>query len=613
VTLDEFLDIDLKEAIANEALAWIKGLRLARIGVGSLRDSFHHRGDSLWWFTELYLHKEARIASWLTTIRGLERALDALAPDRVMVERGRGEDRYLVATVCAARGIAVDQADPRPAGRGERLRLESRARFYTWTAHWSRRWRGRLPPVGGSHGVVAFVHSAFWKRSAGVAAGDNVPRALPTNGDEGYIGSLLAALRAGAGGATLSLVGVGPRVNFRARPWWHGLSLAVRPDDIPFAPVEAFADASAIRPSLALWRQRAQNERRLVASADLRDRARVAGFDAWPLVARELRGVVRLQWPWSARAMDEAGAVLDRLEPAAVVTYAEAGGWGRAIVLEARRRGVPTVGAQHGFIYRHWLNYLHETDEMRPSPVVGTDRGYPYPTRTLLFDRYAEEHLRAHGHFPADALVVTGSPQRDALVAAIERLSPAARESVRRAIGAAPADAVVLVAAKYTQMRGAFRALAEVAETLPGVRLVVKCHPAETSRPYEEAATGLTRVTVVPASTDLAGLLAIARGVVTVNSTVAVDGLVAGLPAVVVNLPNNLSPFVDMDVMIGARDATEMAAALAALAAGGSSIDALRERGAAFCRRYGLRGDGASVERACQVVQTLAGARGEST
>ena len=33
-------------------------------------------------------------------------------------------------------------------------------------------------------------------------------------------------------------------------------------------------------------------------------------------------------------------------------------------MLEARRRGIPTAGLQHGFIYRHWLNYLHEPDEM---------------------------------------------------------------------------------------------------------------------------------------------------------------------------------------------------------------------------------------------------------
>ena len=81
--------------------------------------------------------------------------------------------------------------------------------------------------------------------------------------------------------------------------------------------------------------------RRCSASRDLRERAGIAGYDVWPLLAHELAGVAWLQWPWSARAMDEAGAALDRLQPDVCLTYAEAGGWGRAIVLEARRRRHP--------------------------------------------------------------------------------------------------------------------------------------------------------------------------------------------------------------------------------------------------------------------------------
>ena len=74
--------------------------------------------------------------------------------------------------------------------------------------------------------------------------------------------------------------------------------------------------------------------------------------------------------------MDEAGAALDRLAPDVAVTYAEAGGWGRALMLEARRRGIPSVGLQHGFIYRHWLNYLHDADEMTASPAIWTMRAF---------------------------------------------------------------------------------------------------------------------------------------------------------------------------------------------------------------------------------------------
>ena len=92
----------------------------------------------------------------------------------------------------------------------------------------------------------------------------------------------------------------------------------------------------------------------------------IRGYDCWPIVREALDGIALLQFPWSARAMDEAGAALDAVQPDVAVTYAEAGGWGRALALEARRRAIPLVGLQHGFIYRHWLNYRHEADEMLP-------------------------------------------------------------------------------------------------------------------------------------------------------------------------------------------------------------------------------------------------------
>ena len=105
----------------------------------------------------------------------------------------------------------------------------------------------------------------------------------------------------------------------------------------------------------------------------------VDGCDLWELLAPELDGIANLQFPWSARAMDEAGAALDRLQPRSIVTYAEAGGWGRALVLEARRRAIPVAALQHGFIYRHWLNYRHEADEMTPSAGNPEDRGFRCP------------------------------------------------------------------------------------------------------------------------------------------------------------------------------------------------------------------------------------------
>ena len=113
--------------------------------------------------------------------------------------------------------------------------------------------------------------------------------------------------------------------------------------------------------------------------------------------------------------MDEAGAALDALKPQVALTYAEAGGWGRALVLEARRRKLPSIGLQHGFIYRHWLNYRHEKDEMSS----GATPACPIPDRTLVFDEYARLYLIDAGHFPDSRVAVAGSPRLDELASRV--------------------------------------------------------------------------------------------------------------------------------------------------------------------------------------------------
>jgi hypothetical protein len=47
-------------------------------------------------------------------------------------------------------------------------------------------------------------------------------------------------------------------------------------------------------------------------------------------------------------------------------------------------------------------------------------------------------------------------------------------------------------------------------------------------------------------------LLRASRAIVTMNSTVALDAAVLGVPALVIGLPNNLSPFVDAGLLAGA-------------------------------------------------------------
>ena len=181
------------------------------------------------------------------------------------------------------------------------------------------------------------------------------------------------------------MVGLGPRkLNFRVRRWRDRFREFV--DPVPhdlWQPHQSrhLPGWRVLEPSRAVWKSRDS----ILALADSqsgspRAASVVGGYDLWPLVEAELRGVADLQFPWSARAMDEAGAALDALAPQGGHHLRR----GRRMGTRAGARGspprhLPTVALQHGFIYRHWLNYLHQPDEPQPSAANPADAGFPRP------------------------------------------------------------------------------------------------------------------------------------------------------------------------------------------------------------------------------------------
>jgi hypothetical protein len=585
--LASLVSADLQETTRVEANRWIKRLRLVRYGEGTMRERFMYRGDSLWWFSELYLHKMRRLEKAIATIVALEEACARHAPARLIVEATDG------AAVHAA--LAFGQAHRRQVDvRGTTGVGASNPRWSSYliglTATLSRLRPTRRPVPTERPAVATFVHTAFWP----LAADADDPRR------ERYIGLVLDALAQRLAPNDLFFVGVGPRRNFRARRWWDPMT---RPGARRLTtPIEQLAPRRALEGALDLWRTRRALARALTDGDDIRSAGVVRGCDLWPVLREQLEEIALLQWPWSARAMDEAGAALDALAPEVVVTYAEAGGWGRAIVIEARRRGVRSVGIQHGFIYRHWLNYLHEPDELAP---LGVDRGFPLPDRTLVFDRYAAEHLETHGHFPAARLAITGNAGLEALSTRLATCRSEDRRDARGRIGVRDDQALALLAAKFTEIRGELPALVAAVSGLPHVHLVIKPHPAETAAVYESAARGAGNVSVAPADMDLAELLSAADGLVTMNSTVAIDGLALGIPALVVGLPNNLSPFVSAGVMLGADASEKIRVGLETLLYDREARQRLADSAERFVSRYGMRSTGRAAECAADEILGL--------
>jgi Capsule polysaccharide biosynthesis protein len=590
VRLGDYLDPEAEErAIAGE-YAWIKRLRHLNVDAQPMRRRFTFRGDSLWWFTELYLHKEQVVLSLFRAIAALQRVIEQERPLQLDVSGSSAVVRDLARHTAAPHRVRVRGSRAFRPNAVRLLRMDLRAAGLTYAALASRaRLRGGRAdrPPGG---IAAFVHRAFWR--AGTQDGSA----------ESYIGPVLQELeRRNRDG--IQYVGIGPAENFRARRWWHALQRSRH--DASVIPIELLAPLRAMKESTRLWRSRHDLRRALWSSAELRQHAVISGYDCWNIVREQLAGIALLQWPWSARAMDEAAAALDALRPAVALTYAEAGGWGRALMLEARRRGIPSIGLQHGFIYRSWLNYLHEPDEIQPDAVNASDIGFPGPTVTLLFDEHARAHLEQRGRFPAASLAVTGSPRLDALVRTADALSHEDVDRAREAAGAEAARPLVLFAAKYRQARHVLGALAEAMSEMPDVQLAIKTHPAETSDAYDPIATGHPNVRVLPASAPLAPLLRASRAIVTVNSTVALDAAVLGIPALVIGLPNNLSPFVDAGIMAGAANASEIGTALRRILYDEQFRLQLERARSVYLRRFGMSATGEAAGRAADAITRL--------
>ena len=450
-------------------------------------------------------------------------------------------------------------------------------------------------PQGSATTIGAFVHRAFWR---GATADGSA---------ESYIGPVLQALEGRLPTGALRYVGVGPVTNFRARRWWRRGGHA-KPDAVQ--PVEQLVPRAALAGSAGIWAARHAIRRGLQHSTDIRDAAVIHGCDCWPIIADALAGIALLQFPWSARAMDEAAATLDTLKPAVALTYAEAGGWGRALALEARRRAIPLVGLQHGFIYRHWLNYLHEPDEMQPLSPESPDHGFPRPAVTVVFDKYAARHLMSQGHFPEASIAVGGSPRLDVMAEKFRRLDDDQIAAARAGAGAGTTDTLVLLVTKYSEVQTVLPALVAVVADMPDVKLAIKTHPAETPEPYEHVSRGTPNVQVLPATADLAALLRASRALVTVNSTVALDAMTLGVPALTIGLPNNLSPFVAAGAMAGAVTAADIGPALRALLYDEGFRLQLLAASASLTAEYQMAPDGTAAARQASVVLDMIRTRG---
>ncbi|MGH2407235.1 MAG: hypothetical protein ACRDF7_04035 [Candidatus Limnocylindrales bacterium] len=258
------------------------------------------------------------------------------------------------------------------------------------------------------------------------------------------------------------------------------------------------------------------------------DRLDVDGVDLGPAMKRALDGYGARWQDLQARTIDAQERFLEAVRPG--VIYLDREATRTRWIVAAQRRGIPVVAIQHGMIYR--ANPEYHTLDGVPAPR---------PDLTCVFGSAEREILVEDGGYASEAVVVTGSPRADP--ASMRRpASPDERMAVRRELGVADNDRLLVVSVAHNEVMGDLYSVAMVARLLggplPGVHVVVKIHPQDRGRSdYAGLLRGLAiagsykppSVSVIR-DTDLYRLLRSADAHLGQYSTVLTDAVVAGTP-----------------------------------------------------------------------------------
>lgn len=305
--------------------------------------------------------------------------------------------------------------------------------------------------------------------------------------------------------------------------------------------------------------------------------------------------------PSCVQALDTAGRILDKEAPDAVMVTYETGQYAMALLIEADRRGIPTVGLQHGMIYDDHNSYMHPS--VTTNPVLDTS-GIAIPKKTLVWGPLWARILTEVGHYPRDAVAVTGNWRHDSVLTKRNEI----RLSFRRELGLDAASRVVLVLGSgfnlVSYVDRCLCAISTIQEAVP----LIKLHPALDTAPIRSLIqdSGLAESTLAP--DRMAAAILASDLVVSQPSTAVSEALLLGRPVVIVDFEGAAPTAEGRPDTDGCLYVTEPAGLLAAIRSALDDPMVIRalsiERDSAVADHF-FRADGMAASRVAVELEKL--------
>lgn len=316
-----------------------------------------------------------------------------------------------------------------------------------------------------------------------------------------------------------------------------------------------------------------------------------------------------------AKFIAMAEVMLERVRPVAVVIEDEYSVFERALVVAAKRKGIPCVAIQHGAIYELHKGYIYQAGEV--SPVLSVKAPFvPTADVTAVYGQYHKDLLTQVGGYPESAVVVTGQPRYDRM---IDLNSRSVRSELMERWNLDPSKKIVLWT---TQCHGIsdsenelnFQTVFDSISLIENVQLIIKQHPGEPKRYDTMIREHLRKYSIdariIAKDADTLGLLAASDLVLLLHSTVGLEAVALKKPLIVMNLGGrpDITTYVQEGVACGVYKPEDLKPTIEQLLRDDSCLARNREE---FIRKYLYRDDGKAAERVVALIEGCVNQRGK--
>jgi len=510
----------------------------------------------------------------LEFLAALERVMDDVKPQRVVLVTGASIAERLVRALAEDRAIPVDAAARIPSAAALAALLRALRGREEWQALRQLLRHPRRPaPVPEGHPRIVFT-------------------ACQTRHFE-VVEPLTASLRHDGVNATVLAASVDATLDARvARVAAGGVPCAYFMDYLPRA--EARRLVREMRP---LCRRLLQ---RLDADPEYDALARHGSVRLGRILRPFAANAVRRSIVTARLYLEAAARALDALRPDAVVIASDRRYAERALALAARARGIPVV--------LFWGASLLSRDRTNTFDVAD---------RLLLIGDHVRAALVEQGLEPS-RLAVVGDPRSNAAcLVERERL----RAQVFADFGLAPGRPLLVLVSKYVSVlfsseekEGFYRTVARAVERLGRPHVIIKVHPNEhVALVREQVRAWGWRDAVLTQSYDIHRLFRAADVAVMVTSMAGVEAMAMECPVVAVQTRGKdfeggyMPPYVSAGAVdrVDTGDVEALAATLSRLLGDARAREALVARGRTFAAQYLHPVDGRLTERLLEVVAEI--------